>query len=62
MAARFGDGTHADYEIWGTAAEAARRRGSVDGGSAEVRGNVVVYPGRSARGRADAATTVCVPR
>lgn len=54
MSARFADGTHVDYEVWTTATEAHREH-------ADAHGNVViVYSGRTPRGKAVAATHACV--
>ncbi len=60
MAARFADGTRADYDVWGSAAKA---RAEARAAHAEARDNVVVvYPAGGAHGRAAAATRTCVPR
>ena len=60
MAARFADGTRADYDFWGTAARAGAEARAAH---AEARDNVVVlYPAGGRRGRALAVTTTCVPR
>ena len=60
MAARFPDGTRADYDVWGSAAKAGAEAKEAHG---EARDNVVVvYAAGGRHGRAVAATSACVPR